>query len=62
VTRLTCTWSKMADRDDPSFVELFEDIELPIPKDVIAFASQVLDLLLAWVYKFHDFLCRSGER
>jgi hypothetical protein len=52
----------MADIDDPSFVELFEDIELPIPKDVIAFASQVLDLLLAWVYKFHDFLCRSGER
>ena len=48
-------------RDDPSFVELFEDIELPLPEKEIAFASQVLDLLLEYLYKFHDFLCRSGD-
>jgi hypothetical protein len=51
----------MTNRDDPSFVELFEDIELPLPKDEFAFAAFVFDWIVEKIYTVHDFLCRSRE-
>lgn len=51
----------MTNRDDPSFVEILEDIELPLPDKGFAFAAQAFDMLMDFLYKIHDFLLRSRD-
>jgi len=51
----------MSQNDEPSLVEIWEGIRLPIPEKEFAFASYVFDMVIEKIHKIHDFFCKSRD-
>jgi len=51
----------MSQTEEPSLVEIWENVRLPIPEKEFAFASYVFEMLIEKISKVHEFFCKSRE-